>query len=398
MRKKFTLSNIYSSVFAIYLLLFLVGTISKIRTNYLVLLFTSVLIVFLSTRNISKHFLWHYLFIGFYCIYGIMTILLHGGGLGGILSIVSGVIVCLGMQRVYFSRRMFGCLAVVLFLCLVIWLVRSPIWYDLFFYNQWKGDGTVTNANGVGHYICYNSILLFIIMGYSRSGFIRKIRWCLFPVAFWGIYNVKARMCLAVLCVFFFLNLIVLICKRHRKSVIKLSLVGAIICEAIFPFLYLYMYRNQLFMGISMFGRTEKGLYTGRQDIWLAAFQNMKGVVDWLFGVGSHQNYWVGHVLNMHNNVMDLLVVVGILGTLVYLVYLVRFIFKYFDFVHSSVFQVQCLVFFISILLEGCTDITIFYNDFLPYYFIPLGIALNEKYKHKGEKYDEICNFNSIGL
>lgn len=82
----------------------------------------------------------------------------------------------------------------------------------------------------------------------------------------------------------------------------------------------------------------------------------------------------------MHNNAMNLLVVVGILGLIWFLIFLYREIFGEYDINRVSLWQTYMLIFFICVLVEGVSDITIFYNEFLLYIYMPLGIACNRNY------------------
>ena len=143
------------------------------------------------------------------------------------------------------------------------------------------------------------------------------------------------------------------------------------------------MYKSGIGSKIVMFGLAEKGLYSGRESIWLNAFKEMDNLPSVLFGIGSEHDFWKGNVLNMHNNAMNLIVVIGLLGLLLYFGYLVKYILESFDFSRATNFQWQCLIFFICIIVEGATDITLFYNPFLAYYFIPLGIALSDNYTNE---------------
>ena len=164
------------------------------------------------------------------------------------------------------------------------------------------------------------------------------------------------------------------------RSIIKTFLYFSIGLEIIFPFIYLLLYKSGIGSKIKLFGLAEKGLYSGRETIWQSAFDAIQTIPEFLFGIGSKHDFWKEGLLNMHNNAMNLLVVVGMVGLIIYFAYLIMYINRWFDFANASELQWQCLIFFICIIAEGTTDITIFYNPFLVYYFVPLGIALNKNY------------------
>lgn len=356
--------------------------IFKMQVNPYLLVFISLISIVFGARRMDNYTQKQCLILFFFVMYGMISVLYNSGGLGGIYSIVSGCVLFLASREINFSRKQMVYIIVCLLLLNLYWTIQSPGWYDLFFYNQWKGDGTVTNSNGVGKYICYSAILLFIFLGQSKNRKLKILRWILIGTSVWGIYNVRARISLLVLCAFVLLNAIFSI-KKNKKNIIKYLFVIAIAAEALFPFIYLGMYQMGIGTDIQMFGLAEKGLYSGRQKIWMKAIEGMNSVSDWLLGVGSKQDYWEGNVLNMHNNFMNLLVVVGIIGTIFYIVFLYNLIIKKYDVGKKYNWQNQIMLFFIVVLIEGCTDITVFYNQFNIYIYLPLGLACSRKVEYE---------------
>ena len=136
-------------------------------------------------------------------------------------------------------------------------------------------------------------------------------------------------MALVTLFLFIFVNLIAKN-KKYRKGIVKSFLIFSIILEVIFPFIYLLLYKSGIGNNIKFFGLAEKGLYSGREQIWKSAFDTMNTLPSIMFGIGSKHDFWKEGLLNMHNNAMNLLVVVGVLGLIVYFVYLVIYINKKF--------------------------------------------------------------------
>ena len=251
-------------------------------------------------------------------MYGIGVAIVTGGGIGGPLTIVTGLMVCYATQNMQFDRRDILLLVFVMCVSIVYWLYRSPTYYSEFFYNHWKGDGTYMNANGVGHYLCYEYAFMFIILSMVKKKWVKYVKWGLALACLWGCYNVRARMALATLVVFLIANLVVEKFPKHKEIIIKIFLLGSIALEIIFPIIYLWMYNSKIGSKIAMFGLAEKGLYSGRQDIWQRAFDVMTSIPAILFGIGSKHNFWEGHVLNMHNNAMNLYVVIGLIGLVFY--------------------------------------------------------------------------------
>lgn len=379
-KKQIPIILIYQKILVLFLTLLIIGNTFHYEPSYYIILIISILVVFFSSKSIDRNYIKQYLFVGGFAIYGIVVTTVTGGGYGGSITIITGLIVLYSSQKIKFDRFDISILVIAMLISIGYWLYRSPTYYSEFFYNQWKGDNTYTNSNGVGHYLAYQCSFLFIIMSLSSKRWIQCAKWILAGLCLWGCYNVRARMALGTLFLFLLVNIIAKKAYKYRKRIIKTFLYFAIALEIIFPFIYLILYKSGIGSQIRSFGLAEKGLYSGREIIWQRAFDAIQTIPDVLFGIGSKQNFWKEGLLNMHNNAMNLLVVVGVVGLIIYFVYLILYINRKFDFENATEFQWQCLIFFICVIFEGTTDITIFYNPFLAYYFIPLGIALNRNY------------------
>lgn len=380
MRRVVSVRELINWVLVIMFCIMLFMQITKVETNSVLVVGICLISVLLDFNHMKKRDTYALAQIGLFFVYGIVTVLKSNGGIGGIYSILAGLIVFLCFKNSKLNRgQLVGMMLVMLYVC-IYWIIKSPTWYDIFFQNQWLGDGTVANSNGIGKVICYTGILLFIILGELDLKIVKFIRIILVIACVWGIYNVKARMSLVVFVLFFLLCFIYNRIKKNKSRFLKITFSGAILTEIIFPIIYLWMYRQSIGINLKSFGLAEKGLYSGRQIIWMNALKGMDTWLDWMIGVGSKNDYWEGNVLNMHNNAMNLLVVVGILGLIWFLIFLYREIFGEYDINRASLWQTYMLIFFICVLVEGVSDITIFYNEFLLYIYMPLGIACNRNY------------------
>lgn len=379
-RKEIHILALYQRILVLFLALLIIGNTFQFEPSYYFLLLFSILIVFMSHRHIDINYVKQYIFISGFALYGIIVASFTGGGYGGPLTIITGLMVLYAAQEIKFDKFEIKILVVVMLISIGYWLYRSPTYYSEFFYNQWKGDNTYTNSNGVGHYLAYECSFMFIIMSQSGKKWIKYAKWVLAGLCVWGCYNVRARMALMTLILFLLSNIFIKICYKYKKQFVKAFLYFSVAFEIFFPLIYLILYKYGVGTEINFFGLSEKGLYSGRESIWKATFDTIETIPEALFGIGSKQNFWKEGLLNMHNNAMNLLVVVGAVGLVVYFVYLIRYIIRKFDFRNASFLQWQCLIFFICIIFEGASDITIFYNPFLAYYFIPLGIALSRNY------------------
>ena len=372
---------IYQKLMVAYLAILIIGYIFQIYPPFHIILAISVLSVFFSRKKIDVDYIRQYLFIILFSMYGIIVATFTGGGYGGPITIITGLMVCYAIESMKFDKHDVYLIVICCIMSIIYWIIRSPGYYDEFFYNQWKGDGTLTNANGVGYILCYQGSFLFIILSLSKKKVLKKLKWVIGFLCLFGCYNVRARMAIISLAFFLGCSLLIQLFPPKRIRFIKIILILSVLLEIIFPFIYVILYKSGFGSSIVFFGLSEKGLYSGREAIWIKAFDAIQSLPDLLFGIGSHQDFWKDKTLNMHNNAMNLLVVVGLVGMCVYYVYLIRYIFRKFDFKNASMLQWQCMVFFVGVVIAGATDITLFYNQFLAYYFIPLGISLNSNYK-----------------
>ncbi len=378
--KKIRIIAVYQKLLVLFMAMLIIGNTFQFEPSYYILLILSILIVFTSYRGIDINYVKQYVFIFCFALYGIIVATMTKGGYGGPLTIITGLMVLYAAQEIKFDKFDISVLVIAMLISIGYWLYRSPTYYSEFFYNQWKGDNTFTNSNGVGHYLAYQGAFMFMIMSLSQKKWIKLAKWILAGMCVWGCYNVRARMALITLLLFLLSNIFIKVAHKYKKQFVKLFLYFSVFFEICFPLIYLMLYVHGIGTNIKFFGLNEKGLYSGRESIWMATFDAIKTIPEALFGIGSKQDFWKEGLLNMHNNAMNLLVVVGLVGLATYFIYLLWYINKKFEFENASKLQWQCLIFFICILFEGASDITIFYNPFLAYYFIPLGIALSRKY------------------
>lgn len=376
----------------VWIIIFIFGVnflnqITGIQINeffYFILVFGYM---FYSNKKTDKDFLINLIFIVSYIVYGVLLLTFNNSGIGSIYTVLTGIVVTFAFQNIFFTKMQEVVLMIILLTGNIYWTYMSDGWYEKYL-NVLKTDQGIVNPNGVGYFICFSYIYIFILLWNKRGIVFNIFKLSAFIWSLNGILNVHARMAMGMFLLFFLISFVVLKIKKVSviKKIIKLSLIISIVVEIIFPFIYIFMYKagigNQyLYMGV-----TEKGLYSGRQRIWISAFQGMNNVKDWLFGVGSRMDYWQGHSLNMHNNAMHLLVVFGILGLVAYFGFLLYIVFKYFNFEECSKVQLLLMCWFIVIMIGGCSDVMLFYNDFMLLVFVPLGIALNKNYS-KGKYY-----------
>lgn len=314
----------------------------------------------------------------------VLSATINYGGYGTAINCVYGILIVSLCRRVMFTKVQVLGILFFCFISYVYWMIQSPNAYDVFMDAQrWDSSYEgVMNANGVGILIFYTSVLFFNFSKFINNKYLHYLAWFMLLGGIWGIYNAKSRMALVSTFLFILIILIfqINLFKCSKINILRKLFYLGIIFEITFPFLYLYMYQIGFASDYVFADTAEKGLYSGRQQIWGLAFDNINTFTNWIIGIGSYHDFWEGHdTLNMHNNFMNLLVVTGLSGVVIYYSYIIKCFEKSIKNYSMSEIQYLMLLFFICIIFEGVTDITMFYNVFAPFAFVPFGIALNSK-------------------
>lgn len=381
MIRSISLNSLISWILTMEFCFIACSQILNIVINPMVIFLLCLFLLFISPKESSQdnRFLLELLC---FCGYGVIVSIANDGGLGGIYSICAGIIVLFSFKNNKLSDVQLKFVFIVLVFVYAYWVIKSPTWYNLYFYNHWLGDGTLANSNGVAASVYFISILLI--------AFIEKFSWkkskiikiSIFVSSIWAIYNLKARMALISVVFFWVLKFVIDKLKNKRNDAIKMTFKAGALLEVVFPCIYIWMYKNNIGNDINSFNLQEKSMFSGREIIWTNMFDGMKTLPNWLFGVGSHVNFYTGHDLNMHNSALNLLVVVGLIGMIWYFSLLFRIVFSYYnaDSSDNHIWKNYLVIYFVSILIFGMTENVIFYNGYLLYTFMPLGLACNQMY------------------
>ena len=205
--KKIRIIAVYQKLLVLFMAMLIIGNTFQFEPSYYILLILSILIVFTSYRGIDINYVKQYVFIFCFALYGIIVATMTKGGYGGPLTIITGLMVLYAAQEIKFDKFDISVLVIAMLISIGYWLYRSPTYYSEFFYNQWKGDNTFTNSNGVGHYLAYQGAFMFMIMSLSQKKWIKLAKWILAGMCVWGCYNVRARMALITLLLFLLSNI-----------------------------------------------------------------------------------------------------------------------------------------------------------------------------------------------
>ena len=288
------------------------------------------------------------IFILFFLFYTLILTMISKGGIGSVYTLSSCFIVFYCIKNFTLTKLQKYVILFSLLFTNIYWIINSNGYYDAFFYNQWLGDGTMTNSNGVGKYICYTCILIYIFIKDLELNKITKLYIpFLFIMSFYGIYNCRARISLLVLTMFIILNYFLVEKKYFNKKIFNNLYNLIFILVTIFPYIYIFMYNHGIGSNIQTFDLSTKSLYSGREDIWIKSFEGIKNISCLLFGQGSSVDYWEGHVLNLHNNSMNLFIVFGLIALLIYYFLLKKIINNSFVFGNQvNNISIRLLIFF----------------------------------------------------
>lgn len=169
------------------------------------------------------------------------------------------------------------------------------------------------------------------------------------------LINCEARGALVAL-----VSFILLINIPHNLLKPRLLLffsVAIVTIGTLIPFIYLNLYEQNIQLELFL----NKPLFTGRQALWIEAFNLFEGNIwNWIFGIGSKVKLWDAST-NLHNLYATVIVDFGIIGYLFYFCYVFKFIVKVCQNVANNDKAKRWFFMYIALsLIQGFTETAIF--------------------------------------
>lgn len=303
--------------------------------------------------------------ISFFVFFALITLMIHNGGFGSILTFIVPLIYISAFCDAKISK---SCLNYIKLICICIVLyefIYSFNYHGVFVYYI-RGK---INPNTIGVYSMY-AFLYYTALSSQESKKNKVAFAVLFGISCLTMINCESRMSLVSL-IFGVLLMSLKITKGRFYTITSYML---IVVGTIFPHIYVKMYTNGV--DLQLLG---KSLYTGREDIWVNMEENLKdNVMAMLFGLGSKSNLFLNHDLNMHNNYLGIIVNFGFIGYVTCFFYILHFIRCGSKYVNNSAHRKMLILFITTVLFYGFTETSYLWSSVMLFSFLCLGLSCNK--------------------
>ena len=326
---------------------------SKIKKSVeLVSLGIYILILLSMTNNVT---FMYYTKIPFWCVFGLLIILLTFGGKIEVIK-WKNIVVLLGFDafsvlitkggggswliqayiilffivysNINIGVKGFIAIRVVFISLWGIWCVRSIDYFDKAAHNS-----NYMNSNMVAEIIFLSFTFICILAEYKLFNFnvshmfliLSRIILC--ALSFVSIWNCKSRTTVISMLFFLFIYFFVPREKWTRKRLILLVVV-IVLGGTLFPYLYLSLIKNSYVRNF-VYEITGREMYTGREIIWttlMRAFDGRKSA--WIWGLGSNAGDAVATKwgTNVHSSYWGIIMNFGVCGIILFIVLIVGII------------------------------------------------------------------------
>lgn len=289
-------------------------------------------------------------------LYVTITFFLNDSGIGSIITLLSALLLTILISNIKISlsenKIIFTIFTIFFFYLLII----SPNHYQKYLQNI----GYTFNSNTIGMLILLTSIYcsIYAKLIFKKSSNIYS--WIFLLLGIKGIINCNSRGSLVG--IFLFVIIDKLVAKKlWMKNKFLIKLLNSLLISAgfLFPCLYIWMYKNNIYIS---FENIDKQFFTGREVIWINFFNEIGlDLKKWLIGIGSKANFYEGHALNMHNIFLAILVNFGIIGSLFFWWFFTSQIKTVLNKKTITEIEISFIFSFFAVLLVGYLEVTMLY-------------------------------------
>jgi hypothetical protein len=251
-------------------------------------------------------------------------------------------------------------------------------------YNQFYVEkNMMTNPNGI-------SMVLFIMLIYLKS--FKNILpfkvpnymfYCLWVICLALTYIMECR---TVMIVTFIYGVLITFVPRkiwNNKKLILCVTTIIMIFGFVFPFIYVGLSGNSE-INMFVFKMTGKFMFTGRELIWQRLIDVIKNNHKFFWiGLGSKNEYLIGHGYSMHNSYLGIFLNFGIIGVCMLIVYVLFQIKKIYDCSNKYLqkYQIDLIIGYICVLIISYTEVVLTTSNLVVICNMALGLAVNNKLK-----------------
>ena len=297
--------------------------------------------------------------------FALITLLIHSGGIGSIFTFIIPLVLIIAFCDIEISERS---IKYIRFICAA--LVIYEFYYSFNYYGTFvyyiKGK---INPNTVGAFSMY-TFLYYTALSSQKSKKSKVVFLGLFTMSCITMINCESRMTLVCLIT----GVLIMSLRITNGKFYNIASYVLIILGTVFPHLYVKMYTNNV-----QFELLGKSLYTGREDIWINAENNLNNnITALLFGLGSKSNLFLNHDLNLHNNYLGIIVNFGLIGFIICFSVILCFIRRGSLCTYNSRQRKMLVVFMTTVLLYGFTETSYLWSTVSVFSFLCLGLSSNK--------------------
>lgn len=247
------------------------------------------------------------IYIMLFCFYLLMSIILSGGGVGSVLTMIYSMMVYVVYSVINFSKKDMKYLFFIFLFMSIYIFIKSFGYFEIFISDKYGYINTNTMGMVAFFSLIYNMIFYkYLYKKYTHIFYFLQIVMC-----FISLVNYECRG--SLISMIFFVACFLFVKKNiwYKKKFVLLFFIIIVSIGTIFPFIYSNMYLNHVYFEIPFL---HKGLYTGREVIWINTISIFKNSsVKWLTGIGSNAIVWTND-MNLHNNYFAVITNFGFLG------------------------------------------------------------------------------------
>lgn len=249
-------------------------------------------------------------------VLGFINAIINKSGYGTIIAYY--IFICFSIISKYFSiskkhrKFMIGIVALCLWIIIGLYSRQHYSWYYCVI-PKWSQYNY--NANVMAILIFAAGIYSISYLDYFRRGVINLlVKFAVIGVCLYLLYRTGARTSFVLFV--FYVIFGVLMRMRYNKKNIKHSVIFLTVAGLLITLVYIYMYRY-----LSDFYIFGKNLYTGRQKIWMEAWELIRGNL--IFGY-SNKHLYCNYFVNAHNSYIALLGNLGLVPFLLFGYFMAR--------------------------------------------------------------------------
>lgn len=329
-------------LYLVFIISIFIPSFNNVLESYLMYIIFIICILFnaIYTKSINKK---SALIIFPFIICFVLSLTMLISGFGSYLNVINLILIIVTAKKLNFSDKNYKTiLYLCFFLLIALWIKSVSVW-----------DNFVLNLDDNNPNVIAQEIVLAYGIICSGMDLIKKGKDSYFLLALVSIITFLSILqcnCRTALIVYIILVLSLLF--KNIRSFINKKYIGIIIiiiiCGLLFPFLYVFLYKNSYIINIPFV--SEKSFFTGREMIWKIAIDalNNSGIKGYLLGLGSHYVTSYGIISNFHNWYLGMVYYFGIPLTF--------FFFSYFVYELSKIENITIKITVLSIFLFGFSE------------------------------------------